>query len=236
MIHPISKPKRCEGSQGRKITVILVDDHSLMRDSLRTHLENETDIEVIAEATNGEEAIELATKLNPDVMIMDIAMPKMNGLEATRQITLLKPEIAVLALTVHDDIEYILKVLEAGAKGYVTKDIEGDKFSNAIRLVNTGESVLSEEVLNKLLKHAFQYAIKPSLPTGIVKLSNREFEIFNLAAQGMSNKQIGERLNINLRTVKSHFVNIFSKLNANSRTEAVINGIKMGLIKPDDIG
>jgi two-component system, NarL family, response regulator LiaR len=236
MINPIRSSISDEVQKCEKIRVMLVDDHSLMRDSLRTHLESEGDIEVIAEVANGEEAIELATKLTPHVIIMDIAMPKMNGLEATRQIKLLKPDIAVLVLTVHNDTEYILKILEVGADGYLTKDVEGDKLASAIRLVVSGGSVLSDNAMNKLLKHALRYPAKPSVSSEKTILSSREMEILRLSSKGMSNKQIALELKLNLRTVKSHFFNIFSKLHVNSRTVAVIVGLKTGLITSDDIG
>ena len=225
-----------EAREGGKIGVMLVDDHSLMRDSLRAHLENQTDIEVIAEASNGEEAVNLATELKPEVVIIDIATPRMSGIEATREIKQKNPDICVLVLTVHDDSEYILKILEAGADGYLTKNIHGEKLAHAIRLVVARESVLSEDVMNKLLKHALRYPIRPATQLLGTKLSSRELEILGLAAKGLGNKQIAQELGLNLRTVKGHFVNIFSKLNANSRTEAVIIGLKTGLIVPKDIG
>jgi len=236
MINPIRSTITRDGRKCDKISVMLVDDHSLMRDSLRSHLENETDIEVIAEAANGEEAIKVATELTPNVIIMDIAMPKMNGLEATRQIKLLKPEIAVLVLTVHNDTEYILKIMEVGANGYLTKDVEGDKLAHAIRLVVSGGSVLSDSAMNKLVKHALRYPTQiPITPENAI-LTTRELEIFRLAARGMSNKQIAKELKLNLRTIKSHLFNIFSKLHVSSRTEAVIVGLKTGLISSEDIG
>jgi DNA-binding NarL/FixJ family response regulator len=166
---------------------------------------------------------------------MDIAMPKMNGLEATRIIKKNNPQIAILVLTVHSDTEYILKILEAGAVGYLTKNILGDQLIHALRLVIDGESVLSDDVKNNLLKHALRYPIKNPIPVIGDKLSSRELEVFRLAASGMSNKQISQELNLNLRTVKSHFVNIFSKLNVGSRTEAVIIGLRTGLLNMDDI-
>ncbi len=222
-------------SESDKIKVLVVDDHPLMRESIINHLVGQSDIKVIGEANDGEEAVRMASELNPDIIIMDIGMPKMNGLEATRIIKKNHPEIIVLVLTVHEDAEYILKILEAGAAGYLIKNILGDKLSLAIRLVIDGESVLSDEITNTLLKYALQYPPKITVPIVGDRLTTRELEIFRLGARGMSNKQICQELNLNLRTVKSHFVNIFSKLNVSSRTEAVVVGLRIGLVSLDDI-
>lgn len=219
----------------KKIKIILADDHPLMRDSIKMHLENDPDIEVIGEANDGEEAVKLALALEPDVIIMDISMPKLNGLEATKQIKSQRPGITVLVLTVHSDTEHILKILEAGAAGYVTKNITGEKLLQTIRLILSGESVLSDDIMDNLLVHALRYPLHSPLPVGGEKLSSRELEILRLATMGKSNKQISQELDINLRTVKGHFVKIFSKLNVNSRTEAVVTGLRSGLITLDHV-
>jgi two-component system, NarL family, response regulator LiaR len=223
-----------ESELDQKIRVIVADDHPIVRDSLRMHLKNQSDIEIIGEAGDGEEAVQLAGTLKPDVIIMDISMPKLNGLEATQQIKARWPDIQVLVLTVHDDTEYILKILEAGATGYLTKNILGNKLNHAIRAVKSGESIFSDEVKNRILMHALQYPLKQSVSTIGENLTTRELEIFRLAARGMSNKQISTEMNLNLRTVKGHFVNIFSKLNVRSRTQAVGVGLRAGIITLDD--
>ncbi len=217
-----------------KARIVVVDDHPLIRDAIKGHLQNQPDMEVIQEAGDGEEAVKLALELNPDVVIMDIAMPKLNGLEAIRQIKGKRPQIAILVLTVHGDAEYILKALEAGAAGYLTKSILGEKLAHAIRLVVTGESVLSDMIMDKLLKYTLQNPSKPSDATHGEKFSERELEIFRLAARGMSNKQISQALNLNLRTVKGYFESIFAKLSVGSRTEAVVTGLRMGYITLED--
>ena len=220
---------------GNIIRIMIADDHPLMHDAIKMHLENQTDMQIVAQAKDGEEAVKLAGELMPDVVIMDISMPGMNGLEATRKIKDQHPGIAVLVLTVHNDTEHILKILEAGAAGYLTKTILGEKLIHAIYSVISGESVLSEEVMNRVLSHALRYPWKPAVPTVGEKLTSREIEIYRLAARGMSNKQISQELDLNLRTVKGHFVNIFSKLNASSRTEAIVIGLRTGLITINDI-
>jgi DNA-binding NarL/FixJ family response regulator len=224
-----------ESELSPKIRVIIADDHSIVRDSLKMHLKNQPDIEIIAEAGDGEEAVRLAGELMPDVVIMDISMPKLNGLDATKKIKVQWPDIQVLVLTVHDDTEHILKILEAGATGYLTKNILGNKLMHAIRAVKSGESVFSDEVKNRILIHALRYPLRSSVPTVGENLTTRELEIFRLAANGLSNKQIATETNLNLRTVKGHFVNIFSKLNVCSRTQALVVGLRIGLITLDDI-
>ena len=162
-------------------------------------------------------------------------MPKMTGLDATIEIKAKHPNIAVLVLTVHNDTEYILKILEAGAAGYLTKDIFHEDLIHAIRSIISGESVLSDEIMKKLLYSKSHSLMKPVTPSLGVKLSAREEEVFKLAAKGMNNKQICQQLDLNLRTVKWHLGNIFSKLNVSSRTEAVIAGLRIGLLSLDDI-
>jgi len=217
------------------IKVMLVDDHPLLRDALKMHLNSQPDIKVVAEAKDGEEAIKMVEKSNPDVIIMDIAMPRMNGVEATRQIKTKHPNVAIIVLTIHTDIEYVLKILEAGAAGYLIKDIPGEELAHAIRWVISGESLLSKEMLKKLIKHAIRYPVKSSVPVLGERLTAREMEVLILAARGHSNKEIAQELGINLRTVKGYFVNIFSKLNVSSRTEAIHLGLKEGIIKLADI-
>jgi two-component system, NarL family, response regulator LiaR len=219
----------------KKIRVMIADDHPLVRDSFKMHLEKQPDIEIVAEAEDGEMAVELAGKLMPDVIIMDISMPKMNGIEATMKIKSQWPSIEVLVLTVHDDTEHILKILEAGATGYLTKKILGNKLIHAVRAVVSGESIFSDEVKNRLLTHALRYPLKPSPTLTSEVLTSRELEIFKLAARGMSNKQIALETSLNLRTIKGYFVSIFSKLNVQSRTEALVIGLRTGLITLDDI-
>ena len=223
------------GSKRDKVTIMLADDHPLLREALRNVLEKEPDFEIVAEASDGEETVRLATEIIPHVVIMDISMPKISGLEATRQIKAKCPSIAVLVLTVHDDSEHILSILEAGAAGYLTKSVFGKEVINAVRGVASGETVLAPLVSEKIIKHALRYAAKPvSLGLG-EKITGRELEILRLAAYGMSNKDIAERLELSLRTVKGYLQEVFSKLNVTSRTEAVITALRSGIITLDDI-
>jgi NarL family two-component system response regulator LiaR len=221
--------------KSNKIRIVLADDHPLLRQALKDVLEKQSDFEVIAEASDGEEAVRLATKLNPNVVIMDISMPKLNGLEATEQIKAKCPAIAVLVLTVHSDSEHILSILQAGAGGYLTKSVYGDEVIYAVRALVCGETVLCPAVSQQILRYAFQHIIKPrSLDIG-GKLSSRELEVLGLAAKGTSNKDIALKLDLSLRTVKSYLANLFVKLNVASRTEAVIVGLRKGILTIDDL-
>lgn len=234
----MAEVKSVSGSNQGKVNrtrIMLADDHPLLRQALRNVLEKQPDFEVIAEASDGEEAVALATKLIPDVAIMDISMPKLNGLEATRQIKTNCPTIAILVLTVHSDKEHILSLLQAGAGGYLTKSVYGDEVIHAVRALVSGETVLSPSVSREIFKYAFQHIAKPlSLGTGN-KVTVRELEILKLAARGISNKDIALRLDLSLRTVKGYLSDIFLKLNAASRTEAVIISLRKGILTLDDI-
>jgi NarL family two-component system response regulator LiaR len=219
-----------------KTSIILADDHPIVRKALRNDLEKEADFIVLAEAGDGEEAVKLVSELTPDVVIMDIGMPKINGIEATRQIKAGHPDIIILVLTVYDDVEHILGILESGADGYLTKNILVEDIIKSIRSVVAGETVLSPQVFQQVLKYALRHSTKPvRLDTG-VKLTTRELEILRLIAKGISNKEIATELSISSRTVKSHMVDIFRKLDVSSRTEAVITSLRIGFISIDDIG
>jgi NarL family two-component system response regulator LiaR len=218
-----------------KITILLVDDHPLLREALRSVLVKEKDFVIVGEAGDGEEAVKLALELKPKVVIMDISMPKLNGLEATRQIKSSSPDISVLALTVHTEDDYILDILQAGAAGYLIKNVYGKEVVQAIKAVASGDMVLSPAIGKNLLKHASRYPTKSIMLESGDKLSVRELEVLKLAAQGRSNNDIAEALNINQRTVKGYLTEIFSKLRVGSRTEAVITGLRAGYISIDDL-
>jgi NarL family two-component system response regulator LiaR len=219
----------------KKITILMADDHPLFRKAVRDVLEKQNDFEVVVEANDGEEAVKLAAELKPDVIIMDISMPRLNGLEATRQLKAKCPSIIVLVLTIHNDIEHILSILEAGAAGYLTKSAAGDEVVTAIRSVVAGETVIATPIFQQVLQHTLRYPAKSLAFESKDKLTARELEVLKLAARGLSNKDISMQLNLSLRTVKGYMVEIFSKLHVSSRTEAVIIGLRAGLITPGDI-
>lgn len=217
------------------ITVLIADDHPLLRQALRSVLERQADVQVVAEAANGDEAVRLATELLPDAVIMDIGMPVMNGFEATRAIKANCPRTGVLVLTVHNDSEHVLGILDAGADGYLIKSVFGEEIINAVRAVVTGETIFSAQVFQQLLKHAIRYPTKPVVLGTGEKLTARELEILKMAAKGLGNKDIAAGLNLSLRTVKGYMVEIFSKLGVASRTEAVITGLRAGLLALPDL-
>lgn len=213
-----------------KTKILLADDHPMLRQGIRELLERERDFEVVAEVGDGEEAVKLASELKPDVVIMDVGMPKLNGLEATKQIKAKHPATAVLVLTIHDEDEYIMGLLEAGAAGYLLKSAYGEELVNAIRSIRTGELVLHPVVGQKLLKRLASRQLRPIRLEGVEQLTNREIDVLKLAAKGMSNRDIAVELGLGLRTVKGHLVNIFSKMRVGSRTEAVLQALKRGWI------
>jgi NarL family two-component system response regulator LiaR len=215
--------------------ILLVDDHPMLRQGIRQLLERERDFEVVAEAGDGEEAVRLASEFKPDIVLMDVGMPKVSGLEATRQIKAQHSEIAVLVLTVHDEDEYIIGLLEAGASGYLLKSAYGEELVQAVRSIRTGGYALHPVVGQRLLKRAASHQLKPIKLEGVEQRTTREIEVLKLAARGMSNREIATELGIGVRTVKGHLVSIFAKMRVGSRTEAVLRALKYGWIVIEDI-
>lgn len=218
-----------------KTKILVVDDHAMLREGMRNLLEQEKDFELVGEASDGEEAVRIAGDLKPDIIVMDIVMPRLNGVEATKQIKAVNPASAILILTAYSDIRYIIGLLEAGACGYLLKNSPGKDVVKAIRAVRAGESVLDPEVTRKLVQRLANLSKSPEERETSGHLTSREMEILKWASRGLSNKEMSEKLFISLRTVKAHMTNIFNKLGCSSRTDAIIKGLKQGYIDLDDI-
>ncbi|MGB3903862.1 MAG: response regulator transcription factor [Anaerolineae bacterium] len=218
-----------------RITILLADDHVLVREGTRELLEQEEDMAVVGEAGNGEQAVTLTADLRPDVVIMDIAMPKLNGIEATKQIKAIHPDSAVLILSAYDDDQYVFTLLEAGAAGYLLKDVPSHELVEAIRAVNAGESVLHPTIARKVINRFALSRGKALSESTLDQLSEREMEVLRLAAKGMTNMKIANELVLSVRTVQGHLSNIFSKMHVGSRTEAVIQALKWGWLTLEDI-
>ncbi len=217
------------------IKVLVAEDHLITRQGIRRLLEDENNITVVGEAGDGEEAVQMVTELHPDVVIMDIAMPKLNGIEATRQIKLLHPSTAVLILSAYDDDEYVFGLVEAGAAGYLLKTTSGEELSRAIRAVYKGEPVLDPIVARKVLNR-LRFPNKVSRAARTTEhLSDREIDVVRLAAKGMSNKDIADELHLSRRTIEGNLRTIFNKLGVGSRTEAVIEAITRGWLTLEEL-
>jgi NarL family two-component system response regulator LiaR len=219
-----------------KISVMLVEDHVLVREGTREMLDREPDLQVVAEAGDGEQAVQLAAEYRPDIIIMDISMPKFNGIEATRQIKAADPAASVLVLTAYDDDQYVFAFLEAGAAGYLLKDVSTGDLIQAIRAVHEGESVLHPAVARKVIDY---FARHPNggddvRSDSLERLTDREMEVLALAGKGMTNREIAADLTISIRTVQVHLSNIFSKLSVGSRTEAVLYALRKGWLSLED--
>jgi len=229
----------------KTISLMLVDDHEVVRTGLKSFLETQAALKVVAEASNGAEAITRALDVKPDVILMDITMPGMDGLEATRQLKALCPECMVLALTVHEDKQYFMKMLAAGASGYLTKQAAAEELISAIHAIAAGHVYLQPALARWLLEDyqrlanhtetrpARPVAGKSSALVSLEILSLRERQVLELVAEGLNNKQIGEQLGLSPKTIARHRERIMSKLNMHSRTELVKFAIRTGLIQLD---
>lgn len=214
----------------KKIKVILADDHTILREGIKSLLEDEPDIDIVGEANNGHEVVKLAIKLNPDIVIMDLSMPLLNGLEATRKIKQSAPSIKIIILTMHDNEEYIRQALTAGALGYILKDAATHELLDAIRSINQGEAVLSPAITRLVIEDYLRWGdIKPKASED--GLSNREREILQLIAEGNTNKQISEILCLSIKTVQAHRANMMKKLDIHDRGELIKYAIQKKIIE-----
>lgn len=210
-----------------KIKILIADDHSMVREGLKQLIELEDDIEVIAQAGDGQEAIDKIHEFKPDVVLLDINMPIMNGLEVLEKLKETNEEVNVLILTIHNEIEYLYRAVEIGVNGYVLKDSESDVLIKAIRSIYNGESYIQPNMASLLFKKIngeLDNQVKHS------KLTKREVEVLKLITQGLLNKEIADQLCISEKTVKNHVSNIFKKIEVSDRTQAAVYAIKNNIV------
>ncbi|HJV47290.1 MAG TPA: response regulator transcription factor [Bacillota bacterium] len=229
--------------QQKKIRILIVDDHQLFREGIKRILEMEADFEVVGIGNDGEEACELAGQLNPDIILMDINMPKMNGVQATAQIKMISPNSRVIVLSIHDDENYVHETLCSGANGYLLKDMESSDLIEAIHVVAGGEAYIHPRVTGKLISEFRRLSTLQDTEFVTVELVDdkdaekfsaltpREKEVLQLMAEGKSNKAIGDHLFISEKTVKNHVSSVLQKLDVQDRTQAVVISIKNGWVK-----
>lgn len=209
----------------RGITILLADDHSMVRQGFRRILESQADMEIVGEAANGREALEKSVELKPDVVVMDVAMPELNGIEATRRLTEASPRTRVLALSMHKDAVYVREILRAGARGYLLKDAIDADLVAAVRAVARGDAFLAPAIADSVLTDYRQHVTDP-----IDRLTSREREVLQMIAEGKTNKEIASDLKLSVYTVDAHRGRIMEKLNLHSTGELVRFAVRKGLI------
>jgi DNA-binding NarL/FixJ family response regulator len=210
------------------IRVLIADDHPLYRDGMRGLLDSEPSTQVVAEASSGEEAIELAETLQPDVILMDIKMPGINGIEATREILNISPQAGILMVTMFEDDDSLFAAMRAGARGYLLKDSRGEEVLHAIRAVASGEAIFGQGIARRLINY-FSTLNPSGPPRAFPELTDREDEILTLVARGHSNEEIAQQLFLSIKTVRNHVSHIFLKLQVADRAQAVIRAREAGL-------
>ena len=215
------------------VKILVVDDHTIVRQGLKALLEAQPGFRVVGEADNGREAVKKAQELSPDVVIMDIAMPILNGLEATRQIKRVLPEVKVLALTMYNDEEYVFQILKSGASGYLIKETAASELINAIRSISMGNPFFSPTISRKIMESYLREDAEKKPKGESDKLTNREKEVLQLIAEGYTNNEIGNLMNISVKTVETHRAHIMSKLDIHDVAGLIKYAIKKGLVVID---
>jgi NarL family two-component system response regulator LiaR len=218
----------------KKTRILIADDHSLFSEGIRNLIEEEEDFEVVGQARDGEEAVRLATELEPDVVVVDIVMPQLNGIEAAKRIKATLPTTSILMLSGYDYEAYLLQAMRAGAAGFLSKGARSSEVIAAIRAVSAGDPAIDQKTAYRIITRLVSTDDSVSKPT-LDELHERELEVLRLGAKGMTNKEIAQELMISQRTVQTHFNNIFRKLDVRSRTEAILRALKQRWITLDDL-
>jgi DNA-binding NarL/FixJ family response regulator len=217
------------------IRVVVADDHALVRGGFRMILEAQPDMEVIGEAANGLDAVDLARSLAPDVVLMDVRMPELDGIEATRQVTACSGEgLHVLMLTTFDLDEYVYQAIRAGASGFLLKDVRPAELVHAVRVVSVGDTLLAPAITRRLLEEFVRRPLAGQRPAELAELTGREAEVLGLVARGLSNAEIAQQLYLGETTVKTHVTRILTKLHLRDRVQAVVLAYEAGLVRPGD--
>jgi DNA-binding NarL/FixJ family response regulator len=214
----------------KTIRVIVADDHTIIRSGLKALLDREPDIEVVAEAADGRQAVQKAQELLPEVVLLDIAMPNLNGIEAARQIAAKHERMGIIILSMHSDESYVLKALKAGARGYLLKDSSESDVMNAVRAVNSGKAYFSPEISRMLADDYLRQMQQRGVEDSYELLTAREREILQMLAEGKSNKDVANLLNLSLHTVETHRSNILQKLNLHSVPELILYAVRKGIV------
>jgi len=214
----------------KPIRILLADDHTVVRKGLRLLLESQPDFQVIADAANGRETVALAERYTPDVVVMDVAMPELNGIEAARQISAKLPHTAIVFLSMHSDEGYVLKALKSGARAYLLKDSAENDLINAVKAVREGKAFFSPAISKMLIEDYMVQMRQRSVEDSYELLTTREREILQLFAEGKNNKDVANLLNLSLYTVETHRSNIFQKLNLHSSAELILYAVRKGVI------
>jgi two-component system response regulator NreC len=212
------------------IRILLADDHTLMRRGLRALLERQNGFAVVAEAADGREAVEIAAALSPDVAVIDIGMPNLNGIEAARRITEKRPETAVVILSMHADESYVLRALKSGARGYLLKDSPEEDLIHAIRAVHNGKAFFSPEISKMLAEDYMRQMRQRGVEDSYELLTPREREILQMLGEGNSNKEVATKLNLSLHTVETHRGNLLEKLNLHNTAELILYAVRKGIV------
>ena len=221
------------GRPGDAARLLIADDHDLVREGLRAVLAGEPDLEVVGEARDGREALQMCRSLRPDLVLMDVRMPKSDGLEATRAIKEEMPQVSVVMVTMHENPDYLLEAIRAGAAGYILKDAAGERLVGAVRRTLNGESPLDEELTMRLLRSLVREKEGPSrlyLEPPVQALTDQELDVLRLLALGQTNRQIAKSLLSSVSTVKAHVRGTISKLGVSDRTQAAVRAIQLGLV------